>query len=161
MKSLHRVWKTDGKVAVWLEGQKIPSLCNSVYQNQKSNLSLYSLYYAEACNELAGLHLRVIAPGQHSFFRRNVAAVASCWQHCVRFDRLKIWTSKLPPQKRTWYRLTNWPVNLVCKDAITITVVYTFYFNFTPLLIIAWYQKNKLVVVHSLRNEIYLSFCPK
>ena len=33
-------------------------------------------------------HLRVsIAPGQHSSFRRNVAAVASRWQHCVRFDR--------------------------------------------------------------------------
>ena len=34
--------------------------------------------------------LRVIAPGQHSSFRRNVATVASRWQHCVRFDRPEI-----------------------------------------------------------------------
>ena len=31
-------------------------------------------------------YLRVVAPGQHSSFRRKVAAVASRWQHCVRFD---------------------------------------------------------------------------
>ena len=31
-------------------------------------------------------HLRVIAPGQHSSLRRNVASVASRWQHCVQFD---------------------------------------------------------------------------
>ena len=30
-----------------------------------------------------GAHLRVIVPGQHSSFRRNVANVASCRQHCV------------------------------------------------------------------------------
>ena len=30
------------------------------------------------------VHLRVIASGQHSSFRRHVAAVASRWQHCVR-----------------------------------------------------------------------------
>ena len=30
---------------------------------------------------VGGAHLRVIAPGQHSFFRKNVAAVASSWQH--------------------------------------------------------------------------------
>ena len=34
----------------------------------KSNLSLYSLYYTETCNEFAGAILRVIAPGQHSSF---------------------------------------------------------------------------------------------
>ena len=32
------------------------------------------------------VHFRVIAPGQHSFFQRNIAAVASLWQHCVQFD---------------------------------------------------------------------------
>ena len=42
----------------------------------KSNLSLYLMYHAEACNELAGAHSRVIAPGQRSFFRRNVAELA-------------------------------------------------------------------------------------
>ena len=53
---------------------------------------------------------RVIAPGQHSFFRRNVAAMTSRWQHRVRFDRFEIWTLELPLQKRTRYRSTNWPV---------------------------------------------------
>ena len=41
------------------------------------------------------------AHGQSSFFRRNVAAVASRWQHCVRLDRLKICTSDLQVQRRT------------------------------------------------------------
>ena len=31
-------------------------------------------------------HFRIIAPWQHSFFRRNVVPVASRWQHCVRFE---------------------------------------------------------------------------
>ena len=75
-----------------------------------------------SCIILAGLrqsvyrvgkaHLRIIAPGQHSSFRRNVAEVASRWQHCVRFDRPKIWTSDLPLQRRTRYRSTNWTVLL-------------------------------------------------
>ena len=39
-------------------------------QKIKSNLSLYSLYYTEA-------YLRIIATGQHSSFRWNVAAVAT------------------------------------------------------------------------------------
>ena len=39
---------------------------------------------------VGGAHLRVIALGQHSSIRRNVAAVASHWQHCVRFDRREI-----------------------------------------------------------------------
>ena len=38
-----------------------------------SKLSFHSPYYAKACNEFV---LRVIAPLQHSSFRRNVAAVA-------------------------------------------------------------------------------------
>ena len=42
----------------------------------------------------------------HSSFWRNVAAVASRWQHCVRFDRPEIWTSDLPLQRRTCCRLT-------------------------------------------------------
>ena len=56
---------------------------------------------------------RVIAPGQHSFYRRNVAAVTSHWQHCVRFDRSKILrllrSSDLPPHRRMPSRSTNWP----------------------------------------------------
>ena len=41
--------------------------------------------------------------GQLSYFRKNVAAVASCWQLYVRFDRPEIWTSDLPLQGRTHY----------------------------------------------------------
>ena len=74
------------------------------------SLSLYLQYYAEACNELAGLISSSLYPGQHSFFRRNLAAVASRRQHCVQFDRPEIWTSDLPLQRRTRYRSTNWPV---------------------------------------------------
>ena len=44
----------------------------------------------QSVQRVGGAHLRVIAPGQHSSFRRNVAAVASHWQHYVRFDRSKI-----------------------------------------------------------------------
>ena len=47
---------------------------------------------------------------QLGFFRRNAAAVASRWQHCVQFDRPEVWNSDLPLQKRTRYRSTNWPV---------------------------------------------------
>ena len=32
---------------------------------------------------------RTTAPGLHGL-QRNVAAVASRWQHCVRFDRLDV-----------------------------------------------------------------------
>ena len=53
---------------------------------------------------------RVIAPGQRSFFPRNVAAVASHWQHCIRFNRPEIWISDHPLQKQPRYRLTNWPI---------------------------------------------------
>ena len=35
---------------------------------------------------VCGAHLRVIAPLQHSFFRRNVAMVVTRWQDCVRLD---------------------------------------------------------------------------
>ena len=42
---------------------------------------------------VCGAHLLVIAPGLHSSFRRNVAAMASRWQLCVRFD-----SSRFKPQ---------------------------------------------------------------
>ena len=45
-------------------------------QVSSDEVSLYSLYYVEVCNDVGGAHLR-IAPGQHSTFRKNVAAVAS------------------------------------------------------------------------------------
>ena len=47
----------------------------------------------------------------HSSFRIIVAAVASRWQHCVRFDRPEIWTPDLPLQRLKRYRSTNWSVN--------------------------------------------------
>ena len=43
--------------------------------------SLYSPYYAEACNELRGPSPRLNAWATQ--FRRNVAAVASRWRHCA------------------------------------------------------------------------------
>ena len=42
--------------------------------------SLYSLYYAEACNELRGPFPRLSAWATQ--LRRIVATVASCWQYC-------------------------------------------------------------------------------
>ena len=47
----------------------------------KIKSSLYSLYYAEACNELRGPSPRLSAWATQ--LRRNVATVASRWRHCV------------------------------------------------------------------------------
>ena len=53
-----------------------------VYINvQKIKSSLYSPYYAEACNELRGPSPRLSAWATQ--LRRNVATVASRWRHCV------------------------------------------------------------------------------
>ena len=52
--------------------------------NQKNNQiksSLYSPYYAEACNELRGPSPRLSAWATQ--LRRNVATVASRWRHCA------------------------------------------------------------------------------
>ena len=69
-------------------------------------------HYILAVLRVCGAHLRVIAPGQHSSCRRNVAAVASRWQHRVQFNWPKIWSSNLPLQKRMRYCSTNWPVSV-------------------------------------------------
>ena len=61
-----------------------------------------------------GPYPRHCTDGQHSSFRRNAVAVASRWQHCVRFDRPEIWTSDLSLQRQTRYRLTN----LTCAGII-------------------------------------------
>ena len=76
----------------------------------KPNLLLYSQITPKPVTSLRGLSPRYCARAPLSSFRRNVAAVASCWQHCVRLYWLEIWTSDLPLQKRTRYRSTNWPV---------------------------------------------------
>ena len=52
---------------------------------------------------LRNLSPRHCACGQHSSFRRNVAAVASRRQHCVRFNRPENWTSNLMLQRQTRY----------------------------------------------------------
>ena len=49
--------------------------------NQKIKSLLYSLYYAEACNELRGPSPRLSAWATQ--LRRNAATVASRWQHCA------------------------------------------------------------------------------
>ena len=68
----------------------------------KFNLSLYTLYYAEACYEFAGtIFASLREQRQHSTFRRNIAAMARRWQHCVQFDWPENWTSDLPLQRRT------------------------------------------------------------
>ena len=53
------------------------------------------------------------ARGQDSSFRRNFVTVTSLWQHCVRFDQPKIWTSDLPLQRQAHYRLTNWVTQFI------------------------------------------------
>ena len=49
--------------------------------NQKIKSSLYSPYYAEACNEWRGPSPRLSAWATQ--LRRNVATVASRWRHCA------------------------------------------------------------------------------
>ena len=59
----------------------------SMKPKSKPNLSLYSLYYAEACNEFAGPISASLCPcNTASNFRKNVAAVASRRQHCAQFE---------------------------------------------------------------------------
>ena len=65
-----------------------------------SYLSLYSMYYAGACDEFTRSISVSLRPG-NTTLRRNVAAVASHRHHCVWFDRPKIWTSDLLLQRRT------------------------------------------------------------
>ena len=55
-------------------------LLNVNYQI-KIKSSLYSPYYAEACNELRGPSPRLRAWATQ--LRRNVATVASRWRHCA------------------------------------------------------------------------------
>ena len=54
---------------------------NYAFHQIKIISSFYSRYYAEACNELRGPSPRLSAWATE--LRRNVAAVASRWQHCA------------------------------------------------------------------------------
>ena len=72
----------------WLSGRSIPETGTTNLKFTKKNQiksSLYSPYYAEACNELRGPSPRLSAWATQ--LRRNVATVAGRWRHCVRFDR--------------------------------------------------------------------------
>ena len=53
------------------------------YNSQKNQIefSLYSSYYVEACNEWRGPSPRLSVWATQ--LRRNIAAVASRWRHCV------------------------------------------------------------------------------
>ena len=74
------------------EQETEPSLCYFFKYNYKSHqaeiiIIVKHLFHSTHCNTPKrgtsfGTH-RVTAPGQHSFFRRNIAAVASRWQPCV------------------------------------------------------------------------------
>ena len=92
-------------------------LCYDIH-HFKSNLSFARCITLEHVTS-GGDHLQVIALAEHSFFRRNVAAVASCWQHSVRFDGFEISTSDLPLQWRKRCRLTNCPVSLLKYSPVT------------------------------------------
>ena len=63
-----------------------------------SNLLLYSLHimpkHATTLRNPSPRHCA--ASLLHSSFPKNVAAVASRWQHCVQFDRREIWTFLCP-----------------------------------------------------------------
>ena len=65
-----------------------------------------------------GAHLQVIAPRQHSSFRKNIVAVANHWQHSIQFNRPEIWISNFSLQRRTRYRSTNWEFNLFKNKGI-------------------------------------------
>ena len=92
------------------------------YSLQKSKIksSLYSPYYAEACDEWRGPFPRLSAWA----IRRNVATVASRWQHCVDLTGpgIEPQTSRTD-SKRFAYELTAGHYSLcinnygICMDA--------------------------------------------
>ena len=71
------------EVKIW--NSLSPELRNQSFKSfkikSKIKSSLYSPYYAEACNELRGPFPRLSAWATQ--LRRNVATVASRWRHCV------------------------------------------------------------------------------
>ena len=97
------LWLTDG-------GSFRTHACDSVLEIKQIKSFIMLALLCRSVKRVCGLNPRVIAPGQHSSFRRNVAVVSSRWQRCIRFDRPDIWTSDLPLQRRTRYHSTNWPI---------------------------------------------------
>ena len=74
-----------------------------IYFSNLTYICFLSFFHYARCitpkrvTSLRGPSLRHCTRGQHRSFQRNVATVASCWQHFVRFDWPKIWTG---PQTR-------------------------------------------------------------
>ena len=55
-----------------------------------SNISLYSLYYAEACHEFAGPIFMSLRLQVTQLFSKKCRSFGEPLQHCVRFDRPEI-----------------------------------------------------------------------
>ena len=91
-----------------------------IFVNQKSNLLLYSLYCAEACNEFAE---PISASLRWLLFKKYVAAAAGRWQRRIRFDRSEIWTADLPLQRQTRYRSTNLWVPNNCNISLFLLIL--------------------------------------
>ena len=53
----------------------------------KIDILLYSLNYAEACNEFEGPIFELLQSGNAASLEESIAAVASRWQRYVRFNR--------------------------------------------------------------------------
>ena len=87
-------------------------------------------------------HLRVIAPGKHISFRRNVAVATSRWQHCIRFDQPEIWTSDITLQKRSRYCSTNWPVVCLFNRQIKEKKGFYQYFAYGEICVNAFLQQK-------------------
>ena len=72
--------------------------------------------------------LRVIAPEQHSFLRRNIIVMVSRWQHCVRSESARELYFRLPVLKTNAFPPTNRPVAKELQDlnnfAITMQKVF-------------------------------------
>ena len=62
----------------------------------KLNVLLHLLYHAKACNEFLGPIFVSLLPGRTASFEKNVLVLG-----------ISYWTSNLPLQRRTCYRLTN------------------------------------------------------
>ena len=133
--TLHLAWKANGPVLAWEKNNFtcscffLPRLfCISITENNRNvkkinlcnaHLSIRTsiteisnqIFHYTRCitlkrvTSLRGPYPRHCA-WQHSFFRRNVAEVASRWPHCVQFDR----TSDLPLRRRMRYRSTCWTI---------------------------------------------------
>ena len=95
----------------------LPVICCEVLTT--SNLSRYSLYYAEVCNtEAISSHLWRAT----QLLLKKCCSGASCWQHCVWFD----WPKYEPPNPRQMrYCSTNWPVLIWLNIAASETAVST------------------------------------